>query len=148
LLLLLELAGCAYSFSPGVNQATMSVDLAPSANTTQLVEAGIALDRQLELSLRQLGLLSNPHADRVLRCTVVEARTSRISTASLAATDRYRLALTVNASLMTRGGSVLWERTFTDWGTYSEGQAAEAALHETCARISRQVASSIASLSP
>jgi len=148
LCLLVELCSCAYSFSPDPSGAVTAVTVAPSANATQLVEAGMILDRHLEKTVSELGLLAEGGKGARIACTVVSARRERTSVSSLLETDRYRLVITVRAVLMDSSGRTSWEGTFTDWGTFLEGETDEAALDEACGRVAARVAHALASMNP
>jgi len=60
--------------------------------------------------------------------------------------DRYRLNLQVLAKLSDNSGKVLWQSTFTDYGTFSEGGQDEDALDEASRRITLQIARAVTAL--
>lgn len=147
MLSLSSLAACPYSFVLDQNTASPRVSLVSSENRTNLIEAGMILNSQLETALASLGLLSSSEEELpVLRCTLVSSDRERITAAALGQTDRYRLLITVIAELSDRGGTSLWRSRFTDEGTYLEGGQEEDALEEACRAISQQIARTIASL--
>jgi outer membrane lipopolysaccharide assembly protein LptE/RlpB len=95
-----------------------------------------------------MGMLGPSRPERTLECSIVSAQAARSTVESLTRVDKYRLTLKVRATLRDKGGAVLWQHTFSDWATYTEGSTAEAALEETCGRISLQIARAVASLAP
>jgi hypothetical protein len=56
------------------------------------------------------------------------------------------LNISVLAKLSDNSGKVLWQATFSDQGTFSEGGQDEDALDEACRQISLQIARAVAVL--
>ncbi len=105
------------------------------------------LDSYLERSFSSMGLLSQKAPQYSLKCSIVSTSRERITSESLKTTDRYRLNITVLATLSDMGGKTMWHSTFTDQGTFSEGGVDEDALDEACREISLQIARAVATLS-
>ena len=147
LLSLISLLGCSYSFVLDKGAATMKVALEHSNNSTALREAGMTLDASLERALSSMGMLESTGDIHVLQCTLVSASSQTITSSSLSSTDRYRLIISVSATLMDTQGKKVWNATFSDEGTYSQGGQPEDALDEACSEVSLQIARAIASLS-
>ena len=147
LLPLISVLGCGYSFVLDKGAPTIKVALEPSVNKTKLREAGMILDANLERTLSSMGMLESAGDLPVLHCALVSASSQTITSTSLSSTDRYRLFISVSATLMDSQGKKVWNATFTDEGTYAQGGQSEDALDEACSEVSLQIARAIASLS-
>ena len=147
LLLLASLFSCSYGFVLEGTHGGEKIALDPSTNKTHLREAGMILDSYLERSFSSMGLLSQKAPQYSLICSIVSTSRERITSESLKKADRYRLNITVVATLSDTGGKVVWHSTFTDQGTFSEGGQDEDALDEACREISLQIARAVATLS-
>ena len=147
LLPLISVLGCGYSFVLDKGASTIKVSLEPSVNETKLREAGMTLDASLERTLSSMGMLESAGDLRVLHCALVSASSQTITSTSLSSTDRYRLIISVSATLLDSQGKKVWKATFTDEGTYDQGGQAEDALDEACSEVSLQIARALASLS-
>ena len=147
MLSLISFLGCGYSFVLDKGVPTIKVALEHSTNGTTLREAGMTLDASLERALSSMGMLESTGDLHVLQCTLVSASSQTITSTSLSSNDRYRLIISVSATLMDTQGKKVWKATFSDEGTYSQGGQAEDALDEACSEVSLQIARAIASLS-
>jgi len=147
LLPLISILGCGYSFVLDEGTPPIEVALEPSVNETSLREAGMTLDANLEKSLASMGMLESAEDLHVLQCALVSALSRTITSTSISSADRYRLIISVSATLMDAQGKKVWNATFTDEGTYSQGGQPEDALDEACSEVSLQIARAIASLS-
>ena len=144
---LISVLGCGYSFVLDKGAPTIKVALEPSVNKTKLREAGMIMDANLERTLSSMGMLESAGDLPVLHCALVSASSQTITSTSLSSTDRYRLFISVSATLMDSQGKKVWNATFTDEGTYAQGGQSEDALDEACSEVSLQIARAIASLS-
>ena len=144
---LISVLGCGYSFVLDKGAPTIKVALEPSVNKTKLREAGMSMDANLERTLSSMGMLESAGDLPVLHCALVSASSQTITSTSLSSTDRYRLFISVSATLMDSQGKKVWNATFTDEGTYAQGGQSEDALDEACSEVSLQIARAIASLS-
>jgi len=147
LLPLISILGCGYSFVLDKGTPTIKVALEPSVNETALREAGMTLDSNLERTLSSMGMLGSAGDVPVLQCALVSAASRTITSTSLSSADRYRLTISVSATLRDNQGKKVWNATFTDEGKYSQGGQPEDALDEACLETSLQIARAIASLS-
>jgi hypothetical protein len=147
LLPLISILGCGYSFVLDKGAPTIKVALEPSVNETTLREAGMIMDSSLERALSSMGMLESAGDLHVLQCALVSAASRTITSTSLSSTDRYRLIISVSATLMDTQGKKVWNATFSDEGTYSQGGQPEDALDEACSEASLQIARALASLS-
>ncbi|MBN2298160.1 MAG: hypothetical protein JXM72_06175 [Deltaproteobacteria bacterium] len=119
----------------------------PSVNQTLLREAGMILDSHLETALDSMGMLESKDSVHTLQCTLVSTSRQTITSSSLSSDDRYRLNISVSATIIDAQGKKVWSSTFTDQGAYSEGGQPEDALDEACSQVSLQIARAVASLS-
>lgn len=147
LLPLISILGCGYSFVLDKGTPTIKVALEPSVNDTTLREAGMTLDSNLERTLSSMGMLESAGDLPVLHCALVSVSRQTITSTSLSSADRYRLIISVSATLMDTRGKKVWNATFRDEGTFSQGGQPEDALDEACSKASLQIARAIASLS-
>ncbi|HVN71762.1 MAG TPA: LPS assembly lipoprotein LptE [Desulfomonilia bacterium] len=146
MLLLNILVSCRYGFVLEGTEGGKRIALDPSTNNTHLREAGIVLDSYLEQALASMGMLSPKNPEQRLVCSLVASSRTRITSASLKAQDRYRLTINVLAKLSNTSGKVIWQYTFTDTGTFTEGGQDEDALDEACRQVSLQIARALAAL--
>lgn len=146
LLLLSSLVSCRYGFVLEGTEGGKKIALDPSTNKTHLREAGIVLDSFLEPALASMGMLSPKDPKQRLECSMVSSTSGRITSTSLKSGDRYRLTISVLATLRDASGKVLWQSTFSDTGTFSEGGQDEDALDEACRQVSLQIARALAAL--
>lgn len=146
--LLGSLISCRYGFVPEGTETGKNIALEPSTNRTYLTEAGMVLDAQLERAFSDLGLLGTGDLRQHLSCSIVSARRERITAGSLTSLDRYRLYLTVLVSLSETSGRVVWQKTFSDQGSFTESEQDEDALVEACRKVSLQIARAVAALNP
>lgn len=105
----------------------------------------MVLDRHLERAMSELAMLDTAGKSPSVSCELTAARRERRSASSLSTTDRYRLVITVRARLIDSSGKGSWEKTFTEWGRFAEGETDEAALDEACRKISLSIAHALAS---
>ncbi len=148
LLLLVNLASCRYGFVPEGARGVKDVALDPTVNRTPLREAGMVLDAHLEQAFSDMGMIASGKPYHRLSCSIVSAWRERTTSGSLASTDRYRLFIRVLAKLSDGAGKVVWQETFSDQGTFSEGGQDEDALEETCRLVSLQIARAVAAWEP
>ena len=148
LLLLVSLGSCRYGFVPEGTPGGKKIALDPSSNRTHLREGGIVLDTYLEQAFASMGMLTTQSPRQRLSCSLTASSRERITSATLKSTDRYRLVITVLAKLSDESGKVLWQGTFSDSGTFSEGGQDEDALEEACRQVSLQIARAVAVLAP
>jgi hypothetical protein len=148
LFLLVSLCSCRYGFLPEGIPGGKKIALEASTNRTHLREGGLVLDSSLEQAFASMGMLSTKDPEQRLACTLTSSSRERITSATLKSTDRYRLVITVSAILSDASGKVLWQGSFTDSGTFSEGGQDEDALNEACTQVSLQIARAVAVLAP
>jgi hypothetical protein len=146
LLLASSLISCRYGFLPEGTEGGRKVTLDPSTNKTHLREAGIVLDSFLEQAFASMGMISNKDPEYRLICSMVSSSRERITSITLKGGDRYRLTVSVLANLSDASGKALWQATFFDTGTFSEGGQDEDALDEACRQVSLQIARAVAVL--
>jgi hypothetical protein len=146
LLLASSLISCRYGFLPEGAEGGRKIALDPSTNKTHLREAAIVLDSFLEQSFASMGMISNKDVKYRLTCTMVSSSRETITSNSIKSGNRYRLTISVLANLSDTSGKSLWQATFSDTGTFSEGGQDEDALDEACRLVSLQIARAVAVL--
>ena len=146
LLLASSLICCRYGFLPEGVEGGRKIALDPSTNKTHLREAAIVLDSFLEQAFASMGMISDKDTKYRLTCSMVSSSRERITSISLKSGDRYRLTVSVLAKLSDASGKALWQATFSDTGTFSEGGQDEDALDEACRQVSLQIARAVAVL--
>jgi hypothetical protein len=140
LLFLTSVAACPYSFTLDGKMGQKNIALEATANNTHLLNAGVTFDTYLQRNFSMMGLLAAKDAKYFLKCTIVSSSRERISTPSSITSDQYRLNVRVHARLVDTAGKTIWESSFTDFGTFSEGGQDEDALEEASKRISLEIA--------
>ena len=146
LLLASSLISCRYGFLPEGIESGRKVTLDPSTNKTHLREAGIVLDSFLEQAFASMGMISNKEAKYRLTCSMVSSSRETITSITTTTGNRYRLTVSVLANLSDASGKSLWQATFSDTGTFSEGGQDEDALDEACRQVSLKIARAVAVL--
>jgi hypothetical protein len=146
LLLASSLICCRYGFLPEGAEGGRKVALEPSTNKTHLREAGIVLDSSLEQAFASMGMISTKDVKYRLTCTMVSSSRETITSITIKTGNRYRLTVSVLANLSDASGKSLWQATFSDTGTFSEGGQDEDALDEACRLVSLQIARAVAVL--
>jgi hypothetical protein len=141
-LVLFALGGCGYGFvlQGGGNLGPVSIE--PSINQTPLTGAGIHMDAHLESNLAAMGVSKHGPNLPKLTCTITRATGKEITTNS-ASSNRYRLNLTVQATITNTEGKTIWQGIYTDEGEFASGGQAEDALDEACEKIANRIAQSI-----
>jgi len=148
LLCLTSVIACSYGFVLDGAIGGKKIALDQSVNQTHLQEAGMILDTYIERTFSSMGLLRPKDPQYFLKCSIVSSWRERITSKSLQRTDRYRLNIRVLAKLTDAGGKAVWQSSFTDNGTFSEGGRDEDGLDEACRKISQQIARAVATLKP
>jgi len=148
LLCLTSVIACSYGFVLDGATGGKKIALEQSVNQTHLQEAGMILDTYIERTFSSMGLLWAKDPQYFLKCSIASSWRERITSKSLQRTDRYRLNLRVLAKLTDAGGKAVWQSSFTDNGTFSEGGRDEDGLDEACRKISQQIARAVATLKP
>jgi hypothetical protein len=146
LLCLTSVTACPYNFVLDGGLGEKKIALEASTNQTHLLDAGIVFDTFLQRSFSSLGLLAVKEPRYSLKCFIVSSTRERVTAPSITTNDRYRLNLQVLAKLSDNSGKVLWQSTFTDYGTFSEGGQDEDALDEASRRITLQIARAVTAL--
>jgi hypothetical protein len=143
-ILLLSLASligaCGYSFvlKGGGNLGT--VNLYSCTNKTSLRSAGIILDRQLENVLAAYGLYSTDKSRPNLKCIVMSASTSQVTSYTINTPNLYRLSVTVRAEIFDDSEKKIWQGEFTDDGEYGTGGQEEDGLNVAFGKIATRIA--------
>jgi hypothetical protein len=148
LLLASSLVSCRYGFLPEGVEGGIKIALDPSTNKTHLREAGIVLDSFLEQTFASMGMISNKDPKYRLLCSIVSSSRETITSVTLKSGNRYRLTINVLAVLSDASGKTVWQATFSDTGTFSEGGQDEDALDEACRQVSLQIARAVAVVKP
>ncbi|HPS93353.1 MAG TPA: LPS assembly lipoprotein LptE [Deltaproteobacteria bacterium] len=148
MLCLTSVIACSYGFVLDGATGGKKIALEQSVNQTHLQEAGMILDTYIERTFSSMGLLWTKDPQYFLKCSIVSSWRERITSKSLQRTDRYRLNIRVLAKLTDAGGKAVWQSSFTDNGTFSEGGRDEDGLDEACRKISQQIARAVATLKP
>jgi hypothetical protein len=122
------------------------IGLQATTNQTHLLNGGIVFDTYLQRNLSTMGLLAVKDQRYYLQCSILSSTRERITSPSLTTNDRYRLNVSVHAKISDPTGKVMWQSTFTDYGTFAEGGQDEDALNEASNRISQDIARAVTSL--
>jgi len=143
----LLLSACGYGFVLQGGGNLKAVSLGQSVNATQLLEAGLVMDAELERALAMQGLTKGdeqamPH----LSCTISGTSSRGISSVDTEATERYRLTVTVRAELRDASGKLLWQGSFAGDGDYAQGGQEEDALEAACRSAAEQLARQLSTL--
>lgn len=146
MLLCVSITACGYSFILDGKAGTHKFLLKPSVNATSLIQGGMILDASLERTLSSMGMLASSGTPYTLHSTLASYSNQAITTTSLATNDRYRLLVSVVASVTDAQGKEVWKMSFSDTGTYAQGGQAEDALEEASRRVSEQIGRALASL--
>jgi hypothetical protein len=146
LLCLTSVTACPYSFVLDGGLGEKKIALEATTNQTHLLDAGIVFDTFLQRSFSSQGLNAVKDPRYFLQCFIVSSTRERITSPSLTTNDQYRLNVSVLAKLRDSTGKVLWQSTFTDYGTFSEGGQDEDALNEACPRITQKIAQTVTAL--
>jgi hypothetical protein len=144
LLSLVSLIGaCGYSFvlKGGGNLGT--VNLYSCTNKTPLRSAGIILDRQMENVLAAYGLYSTDKTRPNLKCIVMSASTSQVTSYTINTPNLYRLSVTVRAEIFDDSEKKIWQGEFTDDGEYGSGGQEEDGLNVAFGKIATRIAQAI-----
>lgn len=136
------LGGCGYGFVLKGTGNLGPVNISPSANKTPLIGAGIIMDSHLESNLAAMGISKHDANLPKLTCTIARANAKEITT-NAASNNRYRLSLTVEATITDTQGKTIWQGTYTDNGEFASGGQAEDALDEACDKLAIRIAQSI-----
>jgi hypothetical protein len=147
LLLCASLASCGYHFTLDGRGFTEKYAMEASLNRTQLIDAGSVLDANLERTLTSMGMLASGSSRLTVHATLTSFGTKAITAPSLSTSDRYRVHIDVECRVTDEQGKNVWNMSFSDTGTYTQGGSAEDALDEACGRISLQIARTLATLS-
>ncbi len=140
------LCACGYSFvlKGGGNLGT--VNLYSCTNQTPLRSAGVMLDEHMENVLASYGLYSTDPSRPNLKCIVVSASKSQVTSNEIGTPNQYLLSVTVRAEVFDDNDRKIWQGDFTDDGAYSTGGQEEDGLDVAFDKIATRIAQALSAI--
>jgi hypothetical protein len=146
LLCLSSFTACPYSFVLDGGLGEKMIALQATTNQTHLLDAGMVFDTYLQRTFASMGLLAVKDPRYSLQCSILSSTRERITSPAQNASDRYRLNVSVLVKINDTTGKLMWQSTFTDYGTFAEGGQDEDALPAASTRLSQDIGRAVTAL--